>query len=81
MPADSLFSGKICVITGSAMGIGLALAQSFARAKARVVMADINFKLAETEASALRQAGLEATACQLDVTDAAAMGKRLKTKK
>lgn len=81
MSSDSDFAGKVCVITGAAMGLGLALAQEFARAKARVVMADINLNLAEQEAAALRKTGLEAIALALDVTDAAAMGRLIESVK
>lgn len=41
---------KICIVTGAASGIGLAIAESFAKDGANVVMADINETALKTEA-------------------------------
>lgn len=37
-----MLENKICIVTGAASGIGLAIAESFAKDGAKVVMADIN---------------------------------------
>jgi NAD(P)-dependent dehydrogenase (short-subunit alcohol dehydrogenase family) len=62
-------SGRRALITGAADGIGLAIAQVFAREGAAVVLADFNAEKAEAEASTLRTAGLDAKAVAVDVTE------------
>ncbi|MFO1191626.1 MAG: SDR family NAD(P)-dependent oxidoreductase [Rhodoferax sp.] len=62
--------GKTAFITGGASGIGLAMAQSFAAAGMRVVIADIDAEaLAQAEKN-LRQEGAAVAAAVLDVTQA-----------
>lgn len=41
---------KICIVTGAASGIGLAIAESFTKDGAKVIMADINETALKTEA-------------------------------
>ncbi|ENO87804.1 SDR family oxidoreductase [Thauera linaloolentis] len=48
------FSGQVAVVTGSAHGIGLAIAHKFAAEGARVVMADLDEKPIERAASEVR---------------------------
>ncbi|MDW5300177.1 MAG: SDR family NAD(P)-dependent oxidoreductase, partial [Sedimentibacter sp.] len=37
-----MLENKVCIVTGAASGIGLAVAEAFAKDGAKVVMADIN---------------------------------------
>lgn len=63
--------GKVALVTGSAMGIGLACAEAFARAGATVVMADI--QKPEKQAMKLVDEGYKAAAYQCDVSDVQAV--------
>lgn len=65
------FADKVALITGAAGGIGLAAAQAFAAEGARVVLADRNFALAEQGAKAIADAGGNASAVFVDVSDPA----------
>jgi NAD(P)-dependent dehydrogenase (short-subunit alcohol dehydrogenase family) len=61
------------LVTGAARGLGLAFAKCVAAAGASVVLADILSELAETEAQALRKAGVKAHALALDLCDPASI--------
>lgn len=61
------------VVTGAARGIGLAIAEQLARDGFSVVATDRDGELAASEASRLREAGLDVSAEQLDVRDRAAV--------
>jgi NAD(P)-dependent dehydrogenase (short-subunit alcohol dehydrogenase family) len=63
-------NGKVAVVTGGARGIGLAIAQRFAREGARVVVADI---LADEARQAAADIGGRAFGVALDVTDMASI--------
>ena len=60
-------NGKVALITGAAMGIGLACAETFARAGAITVLADINKP--ERQAEELAGEGCRAVAFKCDVSN------------
>jgi NAD(P)-dependent dehydrogenase (short-subunit alcohol dehydrogenase family) len=64
---------QTAVVTGAGAGIGQAIAQLFARAGARVVVADVNGDGAESTAHAIRSAGGHAFAAVADVSQEAAV--------
>lgn len=72
MATHKLLDGKVAFITGAAQGIGLAVAQAFVSAGARVMLADI---LEDQLAEAERSLGKAARSVVLDVTDEAATEK------
>lgn len=59
---------RIAFVTGAASGIGLQIAEDFARAGARVCVADLNEPAARAAADAIRSAGGEAIGVRCDVT-------------
>lgn len=62
------FAEKTVFITGAGAGIGQAAAELFASYGASVAVTDINVQHAESTAAAIRQAGGEATAFAIDVS-------------
>jgi NAD(P)-dependent dehydrogenase (short-subunit alcohol dehydrogenase family) len=62
-------SGKVAAITGGAGGIGLAIAQRFAREGAHVVLLDLLEEAGEREAAAICDAGGHAAFFRLDAAD------------
>ncbi|MCD9029222.1 3-hydroxybutyrate dehydrogenase [Luteimonas sp. BDR2-5] len=63
--------GKVCVVTGAASGIGKRIAEVYAGAGAKVAIADLKLDAAEATVSAIRDAGGDALAVAMDVTDEA----------
>lgn len=61
--------GKIALITGGARGIGRAIALTFAREGADIVVADVNLEVAGKTASEIEAMGRGALALEMDVTD------------
>jgi 2-hydroxycyclohexanecarboxyl-CoA dehydrogenase len=64
---------KIAVVTGSASGIGAAVAAKLAEAGATVVVADVQADKGEQRAATLRAAGHKAQFMRVDMTDAASI--------
>jgi NAD(P)-dependent dehydrogenase (short-subunit alcohol dehydrogenase family) len=64
-PNPISIAGRVAVVTGAATGIGLGIAQHFARAGARVVMADVSD--ATAAADALVEEGHDAAYVRADV--------------
>ena len=66
-------SGKTAVVTGSASGIGRAIAELYAREGAAVAIADIDPAAADKVARSIAKSGGRALAVAMDVTDEAAV--------
>jgi 3-oxoacyl-[acyl-carrier protein] reductase len=65
--------GQAAVVTGGARGIGYGIASVLAQEGARVAIADVNSQAAGEAASRLREAGHDALAIAVDVTDRASV--------
>jgi len=67
-------NGKICIITGSARGIGAAIAKRYVQSGAKVAIADLSLEAAKETASELTKMGPgEAIGVAMNVTDEAAV--------
>jgi NAD(P)-dependent dehydrogenase (short-subunit alcohol dehydrogenase family) len=66
-------AGKVAFITGGASGIGFGMAQVFARAGMRVVIADLRAEALARSLAQLRAESLAAHAIGVDVTDRVAL--------
>ena len=66
-------AGKVAFVTGGASGIGLAMAQCFAREGAKVVLADIEVDALEKAEADLRAADAEVIGVKCDVSDRASV--------
>jgi NAD(P)-dependent dehydrogenase (short-subunit alcohol dehydrogenase family) len=64
-----IYDGATAIITGGASGIGQAIAEELAKKGCEVVLADLQFELAQKVAAEIRTAGGKATAVKLNVTD------------
>jgi len=65
------FREKVAVVTGAASGIGRALAQRFARAEMKVVLADVESGALEQAADEIAASGTQTLAVRTDVSKAA----------
>lgn len=63
------FKGQVALVTGAAMGMGLATARAFAQSGASVVLADLDGDLAATEAERIVAEGGTAIGVACDVAD------------
>jgi NAD(P)-dependent dehydrogenase (short-subunit alcohol dehydrogenase family) len=66
-------AGRVAVVTGGASGIGLAMAERFARLGMRVVIADVEAGALEAAAADLSADGAEVIGVQTDVSDRASV--------
>jgi NAD(P)-dependent dehydrogenase (short-subunit alcohol dehydrogenase family) len=62
--------GKVALVTGASSGIGKAVALAYAKAGARVVVANRKRRKGEETVSEIREAGGEATAYAVDISKA-----------
>jgi glucose 1-dehydrogenase len=69
MNMGSLLSAKVAVITGSSRGLGLSMAQRFAREGAAVVISSRRQQASQQAAENLSRQGYSAAACACDVAD------------
>ena len=67
------FQNRVAVVTGSASGIGFALAERFAAEGMRIVLADVERRALEKAKTRLEASGAEVLAVETDVGDAEQM--------
>jgi NAD(P)-dependent dehydrogenase (short-subunit alcohol dehydrogenase family) len=65
------FTGQVALVTGAAMGMGLATARAFAQSGAAVVLADLDGALAAKEAERIIAEGGKASGLACDVAEEA----------
>ena len=68
-------NGKVAVVTGAASGMGLEIAQTFAREGGRVVVADLNLPQAQAAAEEIGKVGPKAMGVAMDVADELAVNR------
>lgn len=71
--------GKVAIVTGSAVGLGRAVAERFAREGAAVVAADINDRDGAAQVDQIKEAGLEALFVPTDISDENAVARLMGT--
>ena len=69
MSNTRLLEGRLALVTGAAAGIGRAIALQYAKAGARVVLVDLRAEDCAATVQSIRDAGGEAWAFTLDITD------------
>jgi 3-oxoacyl-[acyl-carrier protein] reductase len=65
----SKLKGKVALVTGSAQGIGKAIAIALAKAGADVVISDINLELAQATSKEIEALGVRSLAIKMNVAD------------
>jgi NAD(P)-dependent dehydrogenase (short-subunit alcohol dehydrogenase family) len=65
--------GRTAVVTGGAQGIGRAVCEALGECKARVIIADLDERLAAETVGGLHARGVDADAVRLDVRDRSAV--------
>lgn len=70
-------AGKTAFITGSASGIGLEIARTFAQEGANIAISDLNVEKGEQVVQMLKEQGFKAIAAPCDVTDEETFGNSL----
>jgi NAD(P)-dependent dehydrogenase (short-subunit alcohol dehydrogenase family) len=68
-----IFDGAVAIVTGSASGIGRALAEELTKRGCEVVLADLQIELAQEVASGIRATAGKAEAVEVDVIDFSAV--------
>jgi 3-oxoacyl-[acyl-carrier protein] reductase len=69
MDNNMRLKNKVALITGSARGIGRAIAMAYAKEGADIAVADVNIQEAEKTAKDIEALGRKSIALQMDVTD------------
>lgn len=69
MMDEFFLKGKVAIVTGAGQGIGKAIALTFSRAGAHVVVADVNPQSARSTAERLRAEGTQALGLSVDAAD------------
>ena len=71
--------GRVAFVTGGAQGIGQGISEALGINGFRVAVADLNLDAAEATAQRITDAGGEAIAVRVDVTDTASVQGAVKT--
>lgn len=72
-------SNRVAFVTGGAQGIGQGISETLGAAGFRVAVADLNLEAAQATAKGITDAGGDAIAVRVDVTDTASVQSAVKT--